>query len=325
MSHVQPPLPAPPMPPPAQNTVIPDLRGTQPITDAGGDPGVSVGIGADPVTASHTSGVPRLGPGTPPARDSRRPEGAGALEGESLRMAIIRLDRYCQHLLDRIAPFKLYRWIGLTALLSLFLLRMILLEGFYIIAYILFIFILNQFILFLQPKDRAALVARATSATNGDASNSTDDVEDTDRALPTLDDEEFRPFVRRLPEFKFWYSTTYATVLAFFATFFKAFDVPVFWPLLLFYFVLLFVATMRRQWLDMKRLKYVPWDIGNKKTYKSDPKRVSVARSSQPPTVQNVVAASGRAPNPVPTIPITQKKSANSGPASKPPQQPVLT
>lgn len=303
----------------------PELQST-PSSSIGGDPGVSVGVSTNAPATTHLAGrAAGPSPGMPSTRDQRRPEGAGALEQDSLKMLLLRVDRYCQQTLDRIAPFKLYRWLGLIALLSLFLLRMIILEGFYIIAYVLFIFILNQFILFLQPKDRAALLARAASAANGESGNSTDDVEDTDRALPTLDDEEFRPFVRRLPEFKFWYSSTYATFLAFIATFFKAFDVPVFWPLLLFYFVLLFVATMRRQWLDMKRLKYVPWDIGNKKVYKSDPKRVCVARSSQATPLQNVVAASGRALNPVPTIPISQKKSDNAGPAPSAPQQPNLT
>lgn len=325
MSEV--PLPPQPMiPAPASASSTNSELQRIPSNGAGRDSGVNVGIATGTTAPSHTTGRDSgPSPGMSSARDHRRPEGTGALEQDTLRMALLRVDRYCQHLLDRIAPFKLYRWLGLIVLLSLFLIRIVILEGFYIIAYILFIFILNQFILFLQPKDRAALLARAVSTANGEAGTSADDVEEADRSLPTLDDEEFRPFVRRLPEFKFWYSTTYATFLAFIATFFKAFDVPVFWPLLLFYFVLLFVATMRRQWLDMKRLKYVPWDIGNKKVYKSDPKRVSVARSSQPPAVQNVVAASGRAANPVPTIPLTQKKPANSGPSSTSPQQPVLT
>jgi Rer1 family len=157
-----------------------------------------------------------------------------------------------------------------VALLALFVLRMFMVQGFYIVTYVLLIFLLNQFILFVQPKDRASLIARRLNPEGGDATDT------AVPALPTRDADEFRPFVRRLPEFKFWYSSTVATVLAIYATFFSIFDVPVFWPVLVFYFVMLFVATMRRQWLDMKRLKYVPWDIGNKKTYKSDPKKMSV-------------------------------------------------
>ncbi|CAN8075275.1 unnamed protein product [Agarophyton chilense] len=214
------------------------------------------------------------------------------------------LDRRMQHLLDRVAPHKLYRWLALVVLLALFLLRTFLLEGFYIVIYVLFIFILNQFILFLQPKDRASLLARAAVRSIDDAADDDDDDQRRAPTLPTDDADEFRPFVRRLPEFKFWYSTTYATLLAFGATFFNVFDVPVFWPVLLFYFVMLFVATMRRQWLDMKHLKYVPWDIGTKKVYKSDPKRVSVTRPHPQPSPLPSSAPPRAVP--VPTVPINK-------------------
>ncbi len=60
-------------------------------------------------------------------------------------------------------------------------------------------------------------------------------------------DDEFRPFIRRLPEFKFWHSATQAIVISLFATTSSAFDIPVFWPILLMYFCILFTITMRRQ------------------------------------------------------------------------------
>lgn len=61
--------------------------------------------------------------------------------------------------------------------------------------------------------------------------------------LPTKNDQEFRPFVRRLPEFKFWYSATKAIAIGFGASWFSVFDVPVFWPVLVVYWILLFVLT----------------------------------------------------------------------------------
>ena len=75
-------------------------------------------------------------------------------------------------------------------------------------------------------------------------------------------EDEFRPFIRRLPEFKFWLSATQAIVLSLFATLFSAFDVPVYWPILLVYFCVLFVITMRRQIQHMIHYKYLPFDIG---------------------------------------------------------------
>ncbi len=80
-------------------------------------------------------------------------------------------------------------------------------------------------------------------------------------------DEEFRPFIRRLPEFKFWYNCTWATCVALLCTSLDAFDIPVFWPILLMYFCFLFFLTMRRQIHHMIKFKYIPFDIG-KKSYK---------------------------------------------------------
>lgn len=75
-----------------------------------------------------------------------------------------------------------------------------------------------------------------------------------------------RPFARRLPEFKFWHSCTRAVLMATFMTFFSIFDIPVFWPILLLYFVVLFVITMKRQIRHMIKYKYVPFSFG-KTTY----------------------------------------------------------
>jgi hypothetical protein len=65
--------------------------------------------------------------------------------------------------------------------------------------------------------------------------------------LPTRASEEFRPFIRRLPEFKFWVSATKATLVALVMSFFEIFNIPVFWPILVVYFILLFCLTMKRQ------------------------------------------------------------------------------
>jgi hypothetical protein len=43
----------------------------------------------------------------------------------------------------------------------------------------------------------------------------------------TQKDEEFRPFIRRLPEFKFWHSSTRAVLISLVCSFIPAFDVPV--------------------------------------------------------------------------------------------------
>ena len=62
------------------------------------------------------------------------------------------------------------------------------------------------------------------------------------------------------------YNATKATVIALLMTFFRIFDVPVFWPILLIYFCALFFITMKRQIKHMIKYKYLPWSRG-KKTY----------------------------------------------------------
>ena len=76
-------------------------------------------------------------------------------------------------------------------------------------------------------------------------------------ALPTKQSDEFRPFIRRLPEFKFWYSATKATVIGFGCTFFQFFNIPVFWPILVMYFITLFCITMKRQ-IKVTRTEFAP-------------------------------------------------------------------
>ena len=159
-----------------------------------------------------------------------------------------RVDRLIQYYLDRITPFASFRWLlNLFLLFSVFL-RIILLQGFYVIAYGLGIFLLNQFILFLTPKQESMV---------------DEDDDDADRLhLPTKSDEEFRPFIRRLPEFKFWYATFKALIISLILTLFSIFDIPVLWPMLLIYFFILFVLTMRQRLLHMIRYKYVPFTYG---------------------------------------------------------------
>ena len=54
-------------------------------------------------------------------------------------------------------------------------------------------------------------------------------------------------------------------VTALIMTFFSIFDVPVFWPILLMYFGVLFFMTMKRQIAHMWKHKYVPVSFGKHK------------------------------------------------------------
>ncbi|CAJ0915549.1 unnamed protein product [Ranitomeya imitator] len=90
-------------------------------------------------------------------------------------------------------------------------------------------------------------------------------INDEGPSLPTKQNEEFRPFIRRLPEFKFWHSATKGVVVAMVCTFFEAFNVPVFWPILVMYFIMLFCITMKRQIKHMIKYRYIPFTHGKRK------------------------------------------------------------
>lgn len=170
--------------------------------------------------------------------DGSNPPAAGLLHGIGAKF---------QYLLDKSSPHIWQRWLAYVIILGSYATRVYLVNGWFIVTYGLGIYLLNQLIGFLSPQF---------------------DPEETDSdfSLPTREGDEFRPFARRLPEFKFWLSCTRATLIAFVLTFFEIFDVPVFWPILLLYFIVLFFITMKRQIKHMIKHRYVPWSFG-KQTY----------------------------------------------------------
>lgn len=185
------------------------------------------------------------------------------------------LSQRWQQYLDRLVPLPLVRWAIACGMLLLYWLRVWALEGFYIVTYALGIFLLHLLIGFLSP------------------------LEDPDEgpSLPTSDSDEFRPFQRRLPEYKFWYAVCKAIALASGATLFPFFDVPVFWPILLIYFIVLFFITMKKQVQHMIKYKYIPCDWRKKTYYKS-----RRARAKDPQPVGSSALAAAASANPASTL-----------------------
>lgn len=152
---------------------------------------------------------------------------------KTTRRIVTNTEQMFQAYLDKSTPYNTYRWIGTGVLLLFFALRIFVAQGWYIVAYSLGIYLLNLFLAFLSPKFDPAL-EQDEGMEDGNASG-----------LPTKEDQEFRPFVRRLPEFKFWYSTTKAIAIGFFCSWFEIFNLPVFWPVLVVYWLILFCLTSK--------------------------------------------------------------------------------
>jgi len=153
--------------------------------------------------------------------------------------------RVIQHYIDKTTIWIKTRWCLFVVLLIVYGVRVFFLKGFYIITYGLGIYLLNLLIGFLSP------------AVDPDTEGP---------VLPTKESSEFRPFTRKLPEFKFWLSAFRASLISFIMTFFEVFDLPVFWPILLAYFIMLVVLTMKDRIKHMLKYKYVPFSTG-KQTY----------------------------------------------------------
>lgn len=155
-----------------------------------------------------------------------------------------------QLLLDLWTPHVASRWVFSVVILILFMARVVLFHGWYIISYGLGIFYLSLFVGFISPKIDPEFRANV------------EDTDDTGPTLPTRANDEFRPFIRRLPEFKFWHQATRATFVSLFMSLFDSFDLPVYWPILLVYFLLLLFVTIKKHLHHMWKYRYVPWSRG---------------------------------------------------------------
>jgi hypothetical protein len=148
----------------------------------------------------------------------------------------------------KITPLICQRWTFSLLVLILYGSRIVSTQGFHVITYCLSILILNLFLRFLTP-----------------IKSDLEEEELDNPVLPIYDKEEFKPFLRQLNEFSFWKQFTLASLLATLCTFCESLDFPVFWPVLVMYFIILFLVTMKRQLSHMLKHRYLPFDYGKKK------------------------------------------------------------
>lgn len=148
--------------------------------------------------------------------------------------------------MDDSVTYIIPRYITLLVLILLYFIRVYFVAGFYIITYALGIYSLSLFIEFLSPLEDPEYA-------------------NLEAELPTKNDEEYKPFIRKLPEFHLWYQLTKSFTLALFCTFFDFLDIPVFWPILLMYFLILFFVSIKERIKHMIKHKYVPLSVGKPK------------------------------------------------------------
>ncbi|PWA77831.1 Retrieval of early ER protein Rer1 [Artemisia annua] len=162
-----------------------------------------------------------------------------------------RLWRYYQIYLDKTVLHARNRWLGTATLAFTLALRVFYLQNGYFIVYCLGVYILLLLTSFLKP-----LVFPKVDATDGPL-------------LPMKGSDEFRPFIRELSEFDFWYAVTKGFIISILMTFFDVFFFSFYpWPMLLGSWFIMLVITIKYRISSMIKYKYVPFSIG-KQVHKS--------------------------------------------------------
>ncbi|CCW72119.1 unnamed protein product [Phytomonas sp. Hart1] len=150
--------------------------------------------------------------------------------------------------LDASVPHRSLRWTIFSFLCFFYLIRVLTYGGFYVITYALGIHILYLLLMLITPLADPEELA-------------------TDEAqLPMREaDGEFKPFVPKVQEFIVWKSMMKVILSCLVLVMFPFLDIPVYWPILLVYFVVLCITQMGGRIKHMIRYKYVPWNAGKPK------------------------------------------------------------
>ncbi|ELA48404.1 hypothetical protein VCUG_00013 [Vavraia culicis subsp. floridensis] len=159
----------------------------------------------------------------------------------------------CQYYLDKTAPKKLERWIFFSGLLMLYFIRILYIQTHYLVTYVLSIYLLHGLIGFCTPQEESI-------------PDPFDNI-DEEVYIPQTVDDEFRPFMRRLPEFDFWWLSVRLVLISFLTTFSSLFDIPVYAPILILYFIVISLLTAKNLYRHMKKYNYNPFYVA-KESYK---------------------------------------------------------
>eukprot|EP01065_Artemidia_motanka_P050283 TRINITY_DN8569_c0_g2_i1.p1 TRINITY_DN8569_c0_g2~~TRINITY_DN8569_c0_g2_i1.p1 ORF type:complete len:602 (+),score=157.76 TRINITY_DN8569_c0_g2_i1:134-1939(+) len=199
-------------------------------------------------------------------RQAQAAEGDLFIEQEDHREStfVRRMEIRFQMFMDRLQPRMRARYVILASMYFFFALRIYNVQGFYAVVYGLGIYQLNLLILFLRP------------ANNLDS----DDERPQLLSEVTAMQSEYRPFQRKLPEYKAWYNACKSICVCYVLTFFRVFDIPVFWPVLVVYFVFIFAFNIQKQVRHMWKHQYVPWSTGEKKKFAGGEDAAARARRS---------------------------------------------
>ena len=112
---------------------------------------------------------------------------------ESEIVSLLIMNRLYTYYVEKTINYPLYRWVVLVLTMALYVKRILSTHGFYLLSYTLGLYLLNLLLGFLSPLVILLVVFHNQEVYDDDTAE-----------LPTRDATEYRPFIRRVPEFKFW-------------------------------------------------------------------------------------------------------------------------
>jgi hypothetical protein len=145
-----------------------------------------------------------------------------------------------QYILDRLVNHVIIRWAIFVVLMLAYYVRVfVIYKGYYVVTYCLAVSTLSLVIRFITPEDpdevSDVLGEMILPGISSAAPHSTPS---------SVVDDEFRPFMRSLPEFQFWQKTVIYLLIAHVVVTFKIFDIRVYPLILLLYFITFFIITI---------------------------------------------------------------------------------
>ncbi|KAI5169456.1 hypothetical protein PAEPH01_0730 [Pancytospora epiphaga] len=162
---------------------------------------------------------------------------------------MVDIDALNQLMVDKLSPLPWARWTIFLFCLIVYLAKTLSTGTHHIITYVVGVYLFHGFILFATPK----------SDNIPDPFEVEEEADDENVYAPIDIDNSLRPFVRNMPEYKYWVFSMKVLLISFLLTLTSITDIPVYAPILVAYFIFMVVATIFKLWQHCNKYNYSPF------------------------------------------------------------------
>lgn len=160
-----------------------------------------------------------------------------------------------QHYYRSLIPKTIIRWSAFSIILFIFLLKILIItRSHFLIAYTIGVFLIHEFVKFCIPADE-------------NIPDPFDDFYNSDVTLILDENEDSKPFSRKLSEFHLWENSILIVSIGFICSFIEFLDIPVYGIILILYFIAVLIITIKNLYYHSKKFNYNPFDFITKKRF----------------------------------------------------------